>query len=208
MLIRPKKKKDKLFLMLLEVSNNLKESVHYFVDFKINTEDDLVIFQENMRTYEHKGDDLVAKIIMELNDSFITPIEREDALALATNMDRILDKLKQCAVHFYMFNIFEIDEYMQAFSQLLKKCVDEIDKAVELISFKRLTDIRQHTKQIKQYERQCDDLEKKAIMNLFKNPTDVIKLIQYKEIYETFEGTVDVCQKVGKVLDTVVMKNA
>ena len=207
MLISPKKK-DKLFLMLLEASNNLKESADYFVDFKLRTEEDLGILERTMKTYEHKGDDLVSKIIIELNASFITPIEREDALALATNMDRVLEKLKQCAARLYIFNIYETDEYMKEFTQVLKKCVDEIDKAIELISLKRLTDIRQHTAQIKQYERQCDELEKEAIMNVFKTHEDVIKLMQYKEIYETFGSTADVCQEVGRVLDTVVMKNA
>lgn len=71
-----------------------------------------------------------------------------------------------------------------------------------------MVDIRQHTKKIKEYEHECDILEKKAITELFQNQKDVVILIQYKEIYEIFESAADMCQKVGKVLDTVVMKNA
>ncbi len=203
-----KKKKDNLFLMLLETSENLNDSAQYFADFKIKEEKHLDEFQRTMKDYEHKGDDLVSNIIQELNNSFITPIEREDALALATNMDRILDELEECAAHFHMFNIYHIDDYMKQFSEILKNCVGEIEDAVKLICQKKLTEIRQHTIKVKEYEHDCDILEKKAIMDLFKNQKDVITLIQYKEIYESFESAADMCQKVAKVLDTVVMKNA
>jgi hypothetical protein len=35
-----------------------------------------------------------------------------------------------------------------------------------------------------------------------------LRLIQYKEIYEILENIADDCQRVGKVLETVIMKNA
>ncbi len=202
------KKKDRLFMMLLETSDNLNDSAQYFADFKIQKEEHLYEFQKTMKEFEHKGDELVANIILELNHSFITPIEREDALALATNMDRVLDELEECAAHFHMFNIYHIDDYMKEFSEILKNCVAEIEHAVTLICQKKLTEIRKHTAKIKEYEHQCDILEKQAIMELFDTQKDVVRLIQYKEIYESFESAADMCQKVGKVLDTVVMKNA
>ena len=203
-----RKKKDNLFMMLLETSDNLYDGAQYFADFRIQEEKHLDEFQKTMKEFEHKGDDLVRKIIAELNNSFITPIEREDALALATNMDRILDELEECAAHFHMFNIYQIDDYMKQFSEILKSCVAEIENAVQLVCQKKLNEIRQHTLKIKEYEHECDILEKQAITDLFKNQKDVVRLIQYKEIYESFESAADMCQKVGKVLDTVVMKNA
>ena len=202
------RKKDKLFLMLLDISANLKEGGQYFHDFKIKEEKHLDEFQKKMKEYEHKGDVFVDEIIKDLNNSFITPIEREDAMELAVHMDEILDGLEQCAAHFYMFNIYEIDNYMVELSDLINKCIVEINEAVDLLSQKKLTQIRQHTVKIKEYEEKCDIIERKAIKELFEKEKDVIRLIQYKEIYELLEDTADECQKVGKVLETVVMKNA
>jgi uncharacterized protein len=202
------RKKDKLFSMLLDISANLKEGGQYFNDFKIKEEKHLNEFQVKLKAYEHKGDVFVDEIIKELNNTFIAPIEREDALELAHHMDEILDGLEQCAAHFYMFNIYEIDSYMVELAELLNKCIVEIHSAVELLSQKKLTQIRQHTVKIKEYEEKCDFLERKAIKELFEKYKDVIKLIQYKEIYELLENTADECQKVGKVLETVIMKNA
>ena len=202
------KKKDKLFLMLLDMSANLKEGGQYFVDFKIKEEKHLDEFQKKMKEYEHKGDILVDEIIKELNNTFITPIEREDALELTVHMDKVLDGLEHCAARFYMFNIYDIDNYMVEFSELLNKCIIEIHNAVDLLSHKKLTEIRQHSVKIKEYEQHCDILERKAIKELFQKQKDVIRLIQYKEIYELLENTADECKKVSKALETVVMKNA
>jgi predicted phosphate transport protein (TIGR00153 family) len=202
------RKKDKLFLLLLDISDNLKESGQYFLDFKIKKEKHIDEFQKKMKDYEHKGDIFVDEIIKELNNTFITPIEREDALQLANHMDKILDGLEQCAAHFYMFNIYEIDNYMVELSDLINKCIVEIFNAVDLLSQKKLTQIRQHSVKIKEYEEKCDFLERRAIKELFEKQKDVIRLIQYKEIYELLENTADECQKVGKVLETVIMKNA
>lgn len=203
-----KGKKDKLFLMLLDSSANLKEGGQYFVDFKIKEEKHLEEFKTKMKEYEHKGDFIVDEIIKELNNSFITPIEREDALELAVHMDKVLDGLEHCAARFYMFNIYEIHNYMVEFSELLNKCIIEIHNAVELLSLKKLTEIREHSVKIKEFEQKCDILERKAIKELFEKEKDVIKLIQYKEIYELLENTADECKKVSKALETVVMKNA
>jgi predicted phosphate transport protein (TIGR00153 family) len=202
------RKKDKLFLLLLDISSNLKEGGQYFLDYKIKEQNHLEEFQKKMKEYEHKGDVFVDEIIKELNNTFITPIEREDALELAVHMDEILDGLEQCAAHFYMFNIYEIDNYMVEFTDLLNKCIVEINNAVELLSQKKLTQIRQHSVKIKEYEEKCDFLERKAIKELFEKQKDVIRLIQYKEIYELLENTADECQRVAKVFETVIMKNA
>ena len=97
---------------------------------------------------------------------------------------------------------------MLEFSDLLNKCVIEIYNAVELLSQKKLTEIRQHTIKIKEYEKKCDVIERNAIKELFEKEKDIFKLIQYKEVYGILEDIADECQKVAKVLETVIMKNA
>jgi predicted phosphate transport protein (TIGR00153 family) len=202
------RKKDKLFLMLLDISANLKEGGQYFRDFKIKEENDLPEFQKTMKEFEHKGDVLVGEIIKDLNNTFITPIEREDALDLAVHMDEILDGLEQCAAHFYIYNVYQIDHYMVEFSELVNKCIVEIHEAIELLSQKNLVQIREHSVKIKEYEEKCDILERMALKELFEKENDIKRLIQYKEIYELLENTDDECKRVSKMLETVVMKNA
>jgi uncharacterized protein len=201
-------KKDKLFVMLQDVASNLKESSQYFFDFKIKDGESLKEFGNEMKKYEQKGDNCVHEIIVELNNTFITPIEREDILQLTMRMDDILDGLDSCAARFYMYNIVKADDYMVKFSEYINKCAYEIYDSIELASQKKLIQIREHAIRIKDYETSCDTLERKSIKELFEKEKDFVKLIQYKELYEILEDVADACQGVANTLETIIMKNA
>ncbi|MEK3887572.1 DUF47 domain-containing protein [Bacillus sp. FSL K6-3431] len=201
-------KKDKFAKLLEDNAANLKESMNFFVEYKLSNKEDTKLFAAKMKEYESKGDTYVHEIIMELNNSFITPIEREDILALSMIMDDVLDGMEQTAALFEMYSIFQSDEYMLRFVDAIAKCVDEIDISIGLIFSKKLPDIRPHAIRIKELESMCDDNLRESIKNLFATETDPIRLIKYKELYESLEEVADSCQGVANTLESIVMKNA
>ncbi|WHY87611.1 DUF47 domain-containing protein [Neobacillus novalis] len=202
------KKNDKFSVLLSNISTNLKESVNFFTEYKLKNISDLKIFSEKMKELETKGDSYVHEVIKELNDTFITPIEREDILHLAMSMDDVLDGLEACAALFEMYSITQADEFMLKFVEAINGSVHEIDKAVELLSNKKLLKIREHAIKIKDYESKCDNVLRQSIKHLFLIEKDPIRIIQYKEIYETLEDIADYCQTVANTLETIIMKNA
>lgn len=202
------KKKDKFAIILSDIAVNLKESAEYFAKFEINNVSDLKIFAERMKKYETDGDSLVHTVIRELNHAFITPIEREDILALTMSMDDVLDGLEQCSALFEMYSITSADEFMLQFVEAIRQCTIEIELAVELLTTKNLLKIRENAIKIKDYESQCDGILRQSIKHLFSVEKDPIRIIQYKEIYENLEDVADWCQAVANTLESIIMKNA
>ncbi|HJV32313.1 MAG TPA: DUF47 domain-containing protein [Bacillales bacterium] len=202
------KKNDKFSVLLSNISSNLKESTNFFTEYKLKNVSDLKIFSEKMKEFESKGDTYVHEVIKELNDTFITPIEREDILHLAMSMDDVLDGLEGCAALFEMYSITQADEFMLNFVSAIQGSIFEIEKAIELLSAKKLLKIREHSIQIKDYESKCDNILRQSIKHLFSVEKDPIRIIQYKEIYETLEDIADSCQEVANTLETIIMKNA
>lgn len=203
-----KTKKDKFSLMLLDIAKNIKEGADYFADYKLKNISDLKVFSEKMKQYEHKGDSMVHTVIKELNNAFITPIEREDILELSMRMDDVLDGLEHCAALFEMYSIVNADEYMVRFVDALKQCGAEIEIAVDKLSTKKLASIRENAIKIKDLESVCDGIQRQSIKALFANQKDPIRIIQYKEIYESLEDIADDCQAVANTLESIIMKNA
>jgi len=72
-----------VFDSLLKISENVKEGAQYFVEYKISNLSDLKEFTRVMKEYERKGDSFIHELIVTLNKTFITPIEREDIHQLA-----------------------------------------------------------------------------------------------------------------------------
>lgn len=202
------KKKDKFNTLLSTISLNLKEGANYFADYKLKNVSDLKIFSETMKEYETKGDTYMHEVIKELNNAFITPIEREDILALAMSMDDVLDGIEHCSALFEMYNITEADDYMLKFVDAIRACAEEIDQSIELLSTKKLAQIRNHAIKIKDYESKCDGILRQSIKHLFSVEKDPIRIIQYKEIYENLEDIADYCQGVANTLESIIMKNA
>ncbi|PEL08103.1 DUF47 domain-containing protein [Bacillus sp. AFS017336] len=202
------KKNDIFFEILLDIADNANACAIYLDDFKIKNATDLKTFAQEMKAYETKGDTYIHKIIVELNKTFITPIEREDILELANKMDDVLDGMEQCSATFEMYSIIQIDDFMIKFVKNIRAATNEILKAIQLLSRKKLLEMRVHAIQVKDYESQCDSLLRTSIKELFKNEKDPIKIIQFKEIYEMLEAVSDSAQDVANTLEQIIMGNA
>lgn len=201
------RKKDKFSLLLGDISGNLKETAAFFYEFKIKNEEDLKTFAEKVKEHEAKGDSFVHKLTRELNHTFITPIEREDIMQLAMTLDDVLDGLEETAARLDIYGISNPTESMTTFVYHINQCAIEIDRSIQLLADKKLSQIHEHAVKIKEYETNCDTLLRSALKELFTIEKDPIKIIQYKEIYELLEDVADHCQSVANTLETVVMKN-
>lgn len=202
------RKKDKFAGLLTDMSVNLKESSEYFAEYKLSNLSDLKIFTEKMKDYETKGDTIIHEVIKELNNVFITPIEREDILALSMSMDDVLDGMEHCANLFELYSITQADDFMLQFVEAIRNASLEIEQAVQLLTTKKLPKIREHAIKIKDLESKCDGTLRQSIKHLFSVEKDPIRIIQYKEIYEGLEEIADSCQDVANTLESIVMKNA
>ncbi|PIC98337.1 MULTISPECIES: DUF47 domain-containing protein [unclassified Sporosarcina] len=202
------RKPDPFFTALLDIAKHVQESMHYANDFKVDSVSDLKDVSIRMKEYETAGDTLIHELITKLNTSFMTPIEREDILNIAIAMDDILDGMEHFLANLEMFSLIEIDEYMQKFMINIMKSSDEIVLAMELLTKKKLVEMRTHAVQIKEYERICDEVLRTSIKQMFIREKDPIRIIQLKDLYELLEDTADFCQDVANNIETIIMRNA
>lgn len=203
-----KGKIDKFSELLLKITSNLQDSTKFCVDHTISNHHELQIFLEKVKEYESAGDELIHSITRELNQTFITPIDREDILQLALHIDDVLDGIEHIAGLLEMYSVTYLTEQMKKFLQINHQCAVEIAEAVTLLSLKKLQSIPAYSLKLKEHEANGNNLLRTAVKNLFAHVKDPIKIIQYKDIYESLDGIVDSCRKVANTLDSIVMKNA
>lgn len=203
-----KKKPDKFLLYLVDFAEHLDKTAEYFVHFKVKDIESLGEFANTIKQYESEADDKVHQIIKDLNDAFITPIEREDILQLTMNLDDVIDGMEDFTALMDIYQILSSDTYIDQFTEYILKCAKEIQISIELIADGQLKNVEPHAIKIKDYESKCDDFYRSSLKNLFQKEKDPIKVIQYKEIYETLEDIADYCQNVASTLQSIIMKNA
>lgn len=203
-----KKKPDKFSNYLVDFAKHLDKTADYFVHFKVKDVATLDEFAETIKVYETEADEKVHKIIKDLNQAFITPIEREDILTLTMLLDDIIDGMEEFTGLMDIYQILSSDSYIDEFTDYILKCSKEILTCMELMADSKLNEIEPHAIKIKDHESKCDDLYRASLKNLFRAEKDPIKVIQYKEIYETLENIADCCQDVASTLQSIIMKNA
>jgi hypothetical protein len=201
------KKKDVFFTTIDQIADNLLAAAEYFSK-GLNNPGNISEFAKEMKEYESKGDRFTHVIIKELNKTFITPIEREDIMALTSSLDDVLDEMEACASRFEMYLIANPDEHMKKFSNLLLESSREIQQAIKLLTNKKLLPIRPHCIRLNELENEADDLLRISIKSVFANVKDPIELIKRKEIYEMLEQATDSCEDVANTLESIIMLNS
>lgn len=201
------KKKDFFFETLENISDNLLKTSERFI-VGIEQVENSATFAKEMKRLEDVGDEYTHSIYTALNKTFITPIDREDIVALASSLDDVLDGIEACASRFEMYEVTEYDQPIKQFADIIHKSALEIQIAIRLLSTKKLLPIRIHTIKINVLENQADDLLRSCIKELFHNVKDPIELIKRKDIYEMLESATDACEDVANTIESIIMRNS
>ena len=159
---------------------------------------------------EHKADDINDKIIDKLNQTFITPIDREDIYALANSLDDGVDFLQGTVQRMVLYRIGESREGTVELAKLLMRSTSELVKALELLKDikKNQHTILDCTRNIENFESEGDRIYRKEVAHLFDSTLNPIEVIKWKEVLEFLEDTLDHCEDIADLVRGVVMKYA
>ena len=155
---------------------------------------------------EQEGDRITHDIIRRLNETFVTPIDREDIYALASALDDIVDFTEEAADYLGLYKIEAPMEQGQRLAHVLLQAARAISEAMpRLRSFE---DISHYTVEINRLENDGDRITREAIASLFDTGIDPMVVIRWKDIFERLEDSIDACEHVANVLETITIKNS
>jgi len=156
--------------------------------------------------YEHEGDKLTHQIMRRLNQTFITPIDREDIHALTSALDDVVDAIEAAASRMVLYKIPNVTPEAKKLATLIVTSAEQIVKAVGHLP--RLEDVEEHCIEINRLENTADEVYREAIAILFEGEHPPLDVIKWKEIYEILETTTDCCEDVANVVEAIALKNA
>jgi len=155
---------------------------------------------------EQEGDRITHDLIRKANNTFVTPIEREDILTLASGLDDIVDFTEEAADYLSLYKIEAPMEQAQRLSHVLLQCTRQIAEAMPRL--RGFRDINHFLVEINRLENDGDRITREAIASLFDGGIDPMVVIRWKDIYERLEAAIDACERVAHILESVVIKNA
>jgi predicted phosphate transport protein (TIGR00153 family) len=155
---------------------------------------------------EQEGDRITHDIIRRLNQTFVTPIDREDIYELASALDDIVDYTEEVADFLGLYKIEAPMEQAQQLAAVLLQASRQIAEVMpRLRGFK---DISHYTVEINRLENDGDRIVREAIASLFDNGIDPMVVIRWKDIFERLEAAIDATERVANIVEGIVIKNS
>ena len=204
--------KDIKFLpMLSEASNVVVHSAELLTqlfDQKGNV--DRVELCGLIKAEEVKGDKVTGRVFKALNETFITPFDREDIYELTEEIDDSIDAINRAAHKVLLYDPHHLPECTAALSEIVRQATVEVQSAVGELSIMKKTDkqFREHCREIKRLEEKADIVYEDGIIALFKHETNTVELIKLKEIIQELEKSANKINNIGKVLKSILVKYA
>jgi predicted phosphate transport protein (TIGR00153 family) len=195
---------NSFFAMFAAMSDNLIAGARTLVDLFANYHD-VETQIEKIHRIEREGDELTHAILTKLNQTFITPLDRDDIHELASKLDDVLDFINASSARIQMYRIKAPPPAAGELAAIILMQCQELQKAVSLMQ--KNGNILAHCVEINRLENEADQVSQQAIATLFDHEKDPINLIKIKELLECLERATDKAEDVANVLETVVLKN-
>ncbi len=162
---------------------------------------------DEMHDVEHLADDATHSIMRRLNQTFVTPFDREDISGLASALDDCMDEMDEVADLIVLYKVDGLPDRVSDQVQVLQRCAElTADAMPRLRSMDKLTD---YWIEVNRLENQADKLHRKLIAQLFDDlANDPVQLMKLKEIVEVLENAADSFEKVANMVETIALKES
>ena len=154
---------------------------------------------------EQEGDRITHDIIQRLNQTFVTPFDREDIIDLASAMDNIVDFIEEIADFLGLFRIEAPTDQSQRMARVLAEAARQVNGAMPAL--RRLEDIRTFMLEVNRLESEGDRILREAVATLFDHGIDPMMVIRWKDIYERLEDAIDATEAAMNIMSGIIIKN-
>lgn len=187
----------------LKAAELLSTTLH---NFDVNKIEEKI---KEMHTIEHNADLERHEIMNRLIKEFLPPIEREDIISLADNIDDVIDSIEDVLIGIGMYNVQTIRPEIVKFTDIIMDCCKSMSAALtEFEHFKRSQTLHDAIIEVNRLEEVADQLYINGVRNLYKTSKDPIELMVWTEIYRLIEKCCDQCEEVANDIENIVMKNS
>jgi predicted phosphate transport protein (TIGR00153 family) len=159
----------------------------------------------DIREAEHEGDRLTREVINLLNQTFVTPFDRDDMFQLATVLDDICDHIDEAADDIDAYDVQEVPPAARSQADVIYRAASRLHEAVELLE--GFGDTSRQLFALRDLVDVGDRLVREAIAELFRSGQDPLTIIRFKDIHEQLEEAVDACENAADVLEAILSKN-
>jgi hypothetical protein len=157
-----------------------------------------------IQVLEKQSDDIDREINQRLEDAFVTPFDREDIHELTVRLDDVVDGIQAIAETFVIYGIDRPTEEARLLARILSDQADQLVLALRKLD--GLKDLDAHLVQVHELEHQADTLSRAAVARLFRDGTEPLEVIKWRDLYRELENAIDAAEDAAEAIERMFHK--
>jgi predicted phosphate transport protein (TIGR00153 family) len=193
----------RFFELFVEDGENLRAAADRLDDLLVHY-DRLEERVAEIQVLEKRGDEIDREISGRLADAFITPFDREDIHDLVVKLDDIVDGVQAVAETLIIYDIERPTDEARRLGAILAAQAGQLLEALRKLD--GLRDLDRHLDAIHELEHEADTLSRAAIARLFRDGTEALEVIKWRDLYNGLEEAIDAAEDAAEVIERMIHK--
>jgi predicted phosphate transport protein (TIGR00153 family) len=198
-------REDSFYDLFTDSANNLVTGARLLVEL-IADGTDREAAAEKLRACEHAGDELTHAIMRRLNESFITPFDREDIYRLASLLDDVMDYMEEAADLVVLYKIDELPKDIVGQVEVLERAAELTADAMPRL--RSMKELNEYWIEINRLENQGDQVYRRLLAKLFGGDYDALTVMKLKQVIDCLEEAADAFEHVANTIETIAVKES
>lgn len=161
-----------------------------------------------IKALEVKADAVVRQVHVRLDESFVTPIEREDIHLLIVTIDDVADTIAAAVSRLDVYEIDTPTDDMRAIVRALDEMVEQLVIAVHALRTLKPINVREATGKVDVLEEKVDDIFREALRRLFQRHPEAFELVRWKDVYDNLEAAADHGRHVARTVNHILVRHS
>ena len=199
-------REEQYFSLFTQMTSYINDAARTLVEMLAHEDGDYEEYVQRIKSIEHACDDLTHSVSTRLNQSFITPFDREDIYMMSKGLDDIVDLIDGVARAVVMYDIHETTTPAKALAGVLQRMAVQLHDVISVLD--RPKGVTERLVELHRLENEGDDIYQRAVGALFHEGRDPLTVLKWKDVYEKLEAAIDRCENVANIIESVIIKHS
>lgn len=159
-----------------------------------------------LRDAEHGADEATHTIMRNLNQTFVTPFDRDDIYRLASGLDDCMDAMEEAGDMVVLYGIDVLPDLVITQVDVLQRCAELTAEAMPRL--RSMKNLAEYWVEINRLENEGDRTYRRLVAAMFNDGMDPIELMKLKDVVDTLEAAADGFEKVANLVETIALKES
>ena len=199
-------REEQYFTLFAQMTSYINDAARTLVEMLSHHDGDYQEYVQRIKSIEHACDDLTHNVATRLNQSFITPFDREDIYMMSKGLDDVVDLIDGAARAIVMYDIHEATEPAKQLAGVIQRMALQLNEVVSILQ--KPKGVTERLVELHRLENEGDDIYHRAVAALFHDRGDPLEVLKWKDVYEKLEAAIDRCENVANIIEGVIIKHS